>query len=725
MTEQQKSGYAYIQNTSKLLQNPNQNPQRDDLVQFSFENRREEILQLNEMEDDSLGSLSEVESQCNLKEKLHGSDEQFDTSPVQTKSNQLGSYLNLMKMDKGHKSQQNPIEQYKQQQYITRYQKNSRQYQSSQPPITQKFKLRKKTFKLFDPITKNLMLSIRNPQIPIKPLDSSSTIIDLEKVFDYQQNQKEQKPKDEIYDFLNLEQLDFIDKKSGWELLTQIIKPKNQQQRFWMLVEKLQAVKEQYNKALQRQKELIRKKKKGNQSSLNQQNLSQESQKPIKNNQYMKAVNKSQVKTSNEVNLKNPKKNLSSLSISNKVQFQDKVDLVTFKFDDSSNKLEKQFQEDQLNFSRHANNQNERKTSDKLYTEQDQEKDFISPKLEQMKSVVKNLRRMSTKFDQDMKFIKKELYKSPQQQPTRRTSTLLTLDQLALSEQYQSAANTPRSHNLVIKKAGTFRIKPTKKPFSNIINHQDLEKLLRESLEASQSIIKTKTYKIGFMQQSNKQEELENIVDKLTSDLKKKTQEILVENQNLMIMKSKTMTLASRRRTQRPVIQITDTIESIRTEDQDERSEKKSLEQSIKIRAFAINKENQKKCNKLKSKTYLKRSKTKYIYSIEQNINRIENLPYIFIRPYSRKYYFSDQKYDQYKNQNQGYNNKKAGQKQLCRRHSKVRIKPRQLNLIIQTKIRKSQTKKQRQAILIIVKKLQYESIHPKLFKLNKLKGTA
>lgn len=38
---------------------------------------------------------------------------------------------------------------------------------------------RSNIFKLIDPVSKKLMLQIRNPKIPIKPIDSNSTGIDL------------------------------------------------------------------------------------------------------------------------------------------------------------------------------------------------------------------------------------------------------------------------------------------------------------------------------------------------------------------------------------------------------------------------------------------------------------------------------------------------------------------------------------------------------------------
>ncbi len=40
-------------------------------------------------------------------------------------------------------------------------------------------------FKLIDPINKRLMLSIKDPKIPIKPLDASITGINLEKAIEH------------------------------------------------------------------------------------------------------------------------------------------------------------------------------------------------------------------------------------------------------------------------------------------------------------------------------------------------------------------------------------------------------------------------------------------------------------------------------------------------------------------------------------------------------------
>lgn len=91
------------------------------------------------------------------------------------------------------------------------------------------------------------MLSIKDPKIPIKPLDSNIAGINLEKAI-------ERFNSSQIPEFLFLDDsaLDYHNNKKGWQLLADIIKPREKQgQRFWKLVEKLSLVKNKYNEMIQ------------------------------------------------------------------------------------------------------------------------------------------------------------------------------------------------------------------------------------------------------------------------------------------------------------------------------------------------------------------------------------------------------------------------------------------------------------------------------------------
>lgn len=93
-------------------------------------------------------------------------------------------------------------------------------------------------FRLRDPLTNKLIMEIKQPRVPILPIQDGFQIIDLEKSL-------------ETFHGLDIDfgyrQVEFENEKKGWEFVAEVLKPIRWDNKFWRMVKRLQEIKKEYN----------------------------------------------------------------------------------------------------------------------------------------------------------------------------------------------------------------------------------------------------------------------------------------------------------------------------------------------------------------------------------------------------------------------------------------------------------------------------------------------
>ncbi|CDW83029.1 UNKNOWN [Stylonychia lemnae] len=390
------------------------------------------------------------------------------------------------------------------------------------------------------------MMRIRDPKVPIKPIDKSVVGINLEAALD---PLKYNRTPD--FGYIEENKLEFKNTKRGWELIAQILKPKEQQVKFWKLVERLQEVKDKYKKFVQKQKDLHKKKRR---HAFNQFGL-------INNpNESAKSVNN----TSLKIRETSQPSRTSSRKQKNKVVFEDQVqsEATILNTSISITKSNTQFLSPKktriipkinadISNQITKNQQNNSRQLEQIISQEnsdDSDIQFESPKIQEIKCNIQNLKKQSTKFMDDYTSIKKEIFKQPQYTAKRRTSNLNDAIQVQEAEHDKQVEEK--------QKQQTDKSKKIQKAVTQMFNKNQLDEIFKEN-ELFQDM-PSNQYKLGFNPdlKLNPDQQMDCLVSKLTMDLKKKTEEIIYENQ-IMLFKNKS-NLGNKKRRQTQIFQIND-----------------------------------------------------------------------------------------------------------------------------------------------------------------------